>query len=385
MSPSNPPTLLLLILDLSPATWGHRSIIRTAKDKALAAKNKSSAGPAVIDDVIESALAFLAAFCALSRENVAVVVGATESDVGVVYPRKGGEGGMDDVVNFTGSERVDRGLMNDYVRLGAAELVNRAAERREKKEKQKDESGNKSCEGSIEEGVAIASALSLALCIINRFMVASHAGVSALSDATTTYQRRDDEGVLALMGGTAGSGSSAQEQPQKGLLTPRTLIIQSSPDRTSDYNALMNCAFAAHKQNVVIDGCFIPSDRKEDPTTSPYLEQIVHQSSTGNGIFLSVPKGPAQVNGALSEVLLSVFLPPVHLRREMNLPKLTKVDFRARCFETGECISVGKVCNQCLSIFKERPRERCWTCGAKVRTKRKGCGESELKKMKVDM
>lgn len=302
--------------------------------------------------------------------------------MGVVYPRKGGEGSMDDVVDSRGSERIDRALMNDYVRLGVAELVNRAAERREKEEKRR-EAGDKTA--SLEEGVAIASALSLGLCIINRFMVASHAGVSALSDATTTYQRRDDEGVLALMGDTTGSGSNAPELPQKGLLTPRTLIIQSSPDRTSDYNALMNCAFAAHKQNVVIDGCFIPSDRKEDPTSSPYLEQIVHQTSgsTGNGIYLSVPKGPAQVNGALSEVLLSVFLPPIHLRKEMNLPKLNQVDFRARCFETGECIDIGKVCNQCLSIFKERPRERCWTCSAKVRVKKKE-DKGGAKRMKVD-
>jgi transcription initiation factor TFIIH subunit 3 len=217
-------------------------------------------------------------------------------------------------------------------------------------------------------------------------MVASHAGVSALSDPSTTYQRREDEGVLALMNGGA-SGGSTQEQPKKGLLTSRALIIQSSPDRTSDYNALMNCAFAAHKQNVVIDGCFIPSDRKEDAASSPFLEQIVHQTSGigGTGIYLSVPKGPAQVNGALSEVLLSVFLPPTHLRKEMNLPKLTKVDFRARCFETGECIDIGRVCNQCLSIFKERPRERCWTCGAKVRErKKKGSGEDGAKRMKID-
>ena len=302
--------------------------------------------------------------------------------MGVVYPRKGGEGSMDDVVDSRGSERMDRALMNDYVRLGVAELVNRAAERREKVEKRR-EAGDKTA--SLEEGVAIASALSLGLCIINRFMVASHAGVSALSDATTTYQRRDDEGVLALMGDTTGSGSNAPELTQKGLLTPRTLIIQSSPDRTSDYNALMNCAFAAHKQNVVIDGCFIPSDRKEDPTSSPYLEQIVHQisGSTGNGIYLSVPKGPAQVNGALFEVLLSVFLPPIHLRKEMNLPKLNQVDFRARCFETGESIDIGKVCNQCLSIFKERPRERCWTCSAKVRVKKKE-DKGGAKRMKVD-
>jgi transcription initiation factor TFIIH subunit 3 len=386
---NNPPTLLLLILDLSPPTWGDRSIYRAAKDKALAARGKSSAGPAIIDDVVISSLSFLAAFTCMNRDNVAVVIGVTETDVGVIYPRKGGEGCMDEVVNGGGAERVDRGMMNDYVRLGVAELVNRAAERREKMEKETDtQSANLNCQSSnpIEEGAAIASALSLALCIINRFMVASHAGVSALSDPSTTYQRREDEGVLALMNGGA-SGGSTQEQPKKGLLTSRALIIQSSPDRTSDYNALMNCAFAAHKQNVVIDGCFIPSDRKEDAASSPFLEQIVHQTSGigGTGIYLSVPKGPAQVNGALSEVLLSVFLPPTHLRKEMNLPKLTKVDFRARCFETGECIDIGRVCNQCLSIFKERPRERCWTCGAKVRErKKKGSGEDGAKRMKID-
>ncbi|KAL3782759.1 hypothetical protein HJC23_003080 [Cyclotella cryptica] len=361
-SSNNPPALLLLILDLSPPTWGHRSIIRTAKDKALASKNKPSAGPAVIDDVVDSSLAFLAAFCAVNRDNVCVVVGVTESEVG---------------------ERVDRGLMNDYVRLGVAELVNRAAERAEKLHKQReeaksqstinDESDGLNTNSSQDEGAAIASALSLALCVINRFMVASHAGVSALSDPSTSFQRRDDEGVLALMNGLGGSNANGsdtnQDQPQKGVLSPRILVIQSSPDRTADYNALMNCAFAANKQSVVVDGCFIPSDRKEDATSSPYLEQLVHQTSgnSGSGIYLSVPKGQAQVNGALSEVLLSVFLPPTHLRKEMNLPKLTKVDFRSRCFETGECIDVGKVCNQCLSIFKERPRERCWTCGARIR------------------
>eukprot|EP00804_Cyclotella_cryptica_P018282 CCRYP_017666-RA/>CCRYP_017666-RA protein AED:0.13 eAED:0.13 QI:0/0/0/1/1/1/2/0/406 len=376
-SSNNPPALLLLILDLSPPTWGHRSIIRTAKDKALASKNKPSAGPAVIDDVVDSSLAFLAAFCAVNRDNVCVVVGVTESEVGVLYPRKGGDGSMDDVVNGS-SGRGEGGS-----RLGVAELVNRAAERAEKLHKQReeaksqstinDESDGLNTNSSQDEGAAIASALSLALCVINRFMVASHAGVSALSDPSTSFQRRDDEGVLALMNGLGGSNANGsdtnQDQPQKGVLSPRILVIQSSPDRTADYNALMNCAFAANKQSVVVDGCFIPSDRKEDATSSPYLEQLVHQTSgnSGSGIYLSVPKGQAQVNGALSEVLLSVFLPPTHLRKEMNLPKLTKVDFRSRCFETGECIDVGKVCNQCLSIFKERPRERCWTCGARIR------------------
>jgi hypothetical protein len=100
--------LLLLILDLSPATWGHRSIISTAKDKAPVAKNKSSAGPAITDNVIESTLTFLAAFCALNRENVVVIVGATET-WGWYVGRGYGQCGQ-----FYGSEQLDRRLMNDW-------------------------------------------------------------------------------------------------------------------------------------------------------------------------------------------------------------------------------------------------------------------------------
>ena len=86
---------------------------------------------------------------------------------------------------------------------------------------------------------------------------------------------------------------------------------------------------------------------------------------------------------------MSVFLPPSSTRMGMNLPRLTDVDFRARCFETGESINVAQVCNQCLSIFKERPRESCLTCGAKVRRKSAvavavgSSGGGGTKKMKI--
>jgi transcription initiation factor TFIIH subunit 3 len=105
------------------------------------------------------------------------------------------------------------------------------------------------------------------------------------------------------------------------MLSPRVLIIQASPDRTSDYNALMNCAFAANKSEIVIDGCFVPSGTKDDrATSSPYLQQLVDRTG---GVYLSVPSGAAQVGGALSEVLVSVFLPPPSVRGGMNLPGCT--------------------------------------------------------------
>ena len=380
-------SLLTLIIDITPSTWGHRDLVRSAKDKALSSKSKSSAGPATLDDVLTAVLSLGASFSCLNRDNVLVVIAATEEEVAVVYPRKGGEGSMEDVVMGTDTNRVDGGLLNDYVRLGVAELVNRAAERAEKWEAQKNGENkiqqseiltSQSASTNYKRGVAIASALSLALCTINRFMVASHAGVSALANASNVFQRRDDDGILALMGGSSSSKKSQQETStsKTNILAPRTLIIQASPDRTSDYNALMNCAFASNKSNIVIDGCFIPSGSKEDAKASPFLEQIVDQT---NGVYLSVPGGAAQVGGALTEVLMSVFLPEPSIRSSLNLPKLNKVDFRARCFETGQSIDVAQICNQCLSIFKEKPKENCLTCGAVVRKKSSGSGPKRMK------
>merc|ERR1719416_212764 len=124
----------------------------------------------------------------------------------------GGNGGE-------GGERVDTGLLHDYVRLGVAELVNRSAERAERCAAAGVSTQNR------KRGAAIASALSLALCTTNRFMVASHAGVSALSNASS-LQRKDDEGIIALMnGGSSGSNDARPAGPQ-GILSPRALIIQ---------------------------------------------------------------------------------------------------------------------------------------------------------------
>jgi len=66
-----------------------------------------------------------------SRENALVILVATEVEVGIIYPRKGGRGGIEDVVvggggasGGGGGERIDLGLLHDNVRLGVAEMVN---------------------------------------------------------------------------------------------------------------------------------------------------------------------------------------------------------------------------------------------------------------------
>jgi transcription initiation factor TFIIH subunit 3 len=246
--------------------------------------------------------------------------------------------------------------MRDGIMLGVTELVNQCVE-------------NSSKEGYIDRGTAIAAATSLGLCLINRVMKSATAG-SSLLEENSLFRRKEDEGILGMIsaklnkeGENATKFAAEQRLAQRrarGMLSPRMLIVQASEDCTLDYNAFMNCVFAAIKNDVVIDGCFLSSPNM--PETSTFLEQATDRSG---GVY-SKPKGTAQIFGGLTEVLMTVFLPPLGIRNDLNLPKVTEVDFRARCFETGESLDMGYVCNLCLSIFKNEPSgEYCLTCGAK--------------------
>jgi len=369
-------SLLLLILDITPSVWFHRSGLRNFQDQKYFPKSK---GPAKLEEILQSVQSFLLAFAALHRENSLVVIGVAGDEVGVIFPRKGV--GMDRMVNLDNkSGKIDPESLCICLTLGVAELVQRSSARvsRFKEEvelkisKQEDVSTLlKSDDGG--GGSAITAATSLALCLINRFMVAANSGVSALKSENNNFQKNEDEGVLAMIAGNSSSGKKAhakaaeaklEQRLARGMLSPRILIMQASTDRTRDYNSFMNCAFAAKKGDIVIDGCFIPAKGgKESKETSAFLEQACDKTG---GIFIN-PVAPLQINGAFLEVMMTVLLPPLSIRKYLNLPKLNEVDFRARCFETGESLEQGHVCNQCLSIFKNCPKKCCLTCGASIK------------------
>jgi hypothetical protein len=86
--------------------------------------------------------------------------------------------------------------------------------------------------------------------------------------------------------------------------------------------------------------------------------------------FMKPLSGAAQANKALTEVLLSVFLPPKSCRGRLNLPAINEVDFRARSFDSGKSVNMAFVCNQCLSIFEEKPKGHCPTCDAAIRSRK---------------
>jgi transcription initiation factor TFIIH subunit 3 len=341
-------SLTVLVVDVSPVTWGRRDLIRTASDRARSAKGKPSVGPANLDDLLSAIQAFSSAFSSLERDSALILVAVAGSEVAVVHPRK------DEMENyFANPETIldSRKIQSDLVG-GVAELVSRAAS------KQSTSNQPLPLSASL---AAMASAFSISLCLINRFLVATNSGVSALRNQDSWNQGSgNDEGVITALSGGGGGGGGAKSNKGRAW-SPRILLIQASDDRPSDYNAFMNCAFASVKQNVVVDGCFIPATGGTQ--SSPYLEQTC--DLTG-GLWLA-PKGAAQSNKALTEVLLGVFLPPRSSRSRLNLPDITKVDFRARSFDTGDILDMAFVCNQCLSIFKRKPVGRCPTCDAEIR------------------
>ena len=354
-------SLLVLVLDLTPKTWGQRDQIREISDKSRRAQDpkKRSNGPATLKETISAILSFLIAFISCHRDNTVIIIGVAGSDISVLHPRKDR---MDSVVGITALDSSkDLVEMREGLMLGVAELVGRCVEN--------------TSESDPSRGTAIAAATSLGLCLINRIMKSSTSG-DLDNDNNGLLHRKEDEGILGMISNKLnkegeGATNYATEQRlaqrrAKGLLSPRVLIVQASEDCTLDYNAFMNCVFAANKSDVVIDACFMPSLGKDIPHTSTFLQQACDRTG---GIF-SRPVGASQVNGGLTEVFMTVFLPPLGIRKELNLPKVTKVDFRARCFETGGSLDIGFVCNLCLSIFKNEPKcGDCLTCGAKILVK----------------
>mmetsp|Transcript_18013 Transcript_18013/g.44508 ORF Transcript_18013/g.44508 Transcript_18013/m.44508 type:complete len:354 (-) Transcript_18013:4023-5084(-) len=346
-SRSNENPLTALVVDVSPVAWGDRDLRRTASDRQRKAAGKASSGqPLILEELLVSIQAFASAFVSLERDSALFIVAVAGNEVSVVYPRK------DDLEAFFSSNesKQDSGKMQTLLIQGVAELVARAAKG----------VGEVHNQNTASNG-AIASGLSVALCLINRFLVATNSGVSALhSEHAWNRGNADDEGVIAAIGG---SGKKASNKRARAW-SPRTLVIQASDDRPSDYNAIMNCAFASVKHRVVVDGCFLRCD--DTNASSAFLEQTC--DLTG-GLFLPL-SAAAQANKALTEVLLSVFLPPRSCRSKLNLPAINEVDFRARSFDTGKSTNIAFVCNQCLSIFEEKPKKSCPTCLAEIRSKK---------------
>jgi transcription initiation factor TFIIH subunit 3 len=402
-------SLLVIVLDVSPLAWGERDYMRSAQDKARAAKNKSSVGPVTLEEVMNAMQAFGTCFLTLERgQSALLILGVADNETAILYPRKNAlHAGLElssegaSTASSTMSSFETNRLQHDFT-MGVAELVSRASKKAEQAlqtllameeavataattnttataaattEQQHPPNATTNTNQA-----AMAAGFSKALCVVNRFLVASNApgAISALhrdgiipnnSAPSSEYS----QGVLALVNDSgssdkkkSSSAAASSNAVAVGSWSPRILLVQASDDRSRDYNAMMNCAFCSVKHHVTVDACFLGTGAKNHASSSPFLEQVC--DLTG-GVFLA-PSGAAQIGGCLTEVLLSVFLPPLSCRPLLHLPALNKVDFRSRCFETAEIVNMAHVCNQCLSIFANKPGAntggRCPTCHARI-------------------
>jgi transcription initiation factor TFIIH subunit 3 len=366
-------SLLVIVVDVSPSAWGDREWKRTAQDQQRTAQGKRSVGPAILHEVLESIVAFAVAASSMERSAGIIIMGVADQTSAILFPRNGPLTTWLQSAPGTYTPSV-RNIQHNLI-TGVAELVQRVTVVAATTSTTTTSLPNhlhhhhhhvENDDDSYQ--AAMAAAFSKALCLINRFLVASQAGLGVSALSTAHYmERAEDEGVIALMNNhqknskhqrTAGSTSSRRS----AAWSPRILLVQASADRSRDYNAFMNCAFSAAKHHITVDGCYLSTELSSS-ASSAFLEQAC--DLTG-GVFLA-PSGAAQVGGALTAVLFAVFLPPISCRHQLNLPALHQVDFRARCFETNETVDMAYVCNQCLSIFKNRPQTaECSTCQATI-------------------
>ncbi len=143
---------------------------------------------------------------------------------------------------------------------------------------------------------------------------------------------------------------------KKPNMQSRILVLQGSPDETSQYVSTMNCVFSAQKLDVNIDVCMVGS------TDSSSLQQA---ASLTSGIYLKPMDHPT-----LTQYLLSAFLMDKFSRSKMWLPTGPSVNFRATCFckhDDGKPrhLDIGNVCTVCLAVLCDW-KAVCSQCGTKV-------------------
>lgn len=179
----------------------------------------------------------------------------------------------------------------------------------------------------------LSSALSLALCYINRVQQQMAPTFTSESEKTSTTETNSNKKQITT-------------------LDSRILILQISPDISAQYIPIMNCIFSAQKLGVLCDALVLST------VDSTFLQQA---SDLTNGIYYRLEKNEQR---ALLQYAITLFLHDRTTRSMLNLPVLTEVDFKASCFCHKKTTDIGYICSVCLSIFcKFVPV--CKTCDTK--------------------
>ncbi|CCG81596.1 RNA polymerase II transcription factor B subunit 4 [Taphrina deformans PYCC 5710] len=168
--------------------------------------------------------------------------------------------------------------------------------------------------------------------------------ISTLLNSTT--QLTIETSRTSMMSGAITLALSYINRHASSVGSSRIMILSVSGDLEMQYIPMMNCIFSAQKQKVMIDIAKVGGD-------AVFLQQA---SDATKGCYRNVRAGES-----LLGYLMGLFLPDQHVRRDLNLPAVANVDFRAACFCHKKVLDVGFVCSVCLSIFCQA-LPKCITC-----------------------
>ncbi|CAH2350400.1 general transcription and DNA repair factor IIH subunit Tfb4p [[Candida] railenensis] len=349
--PVDDPSLLTVILDLTPQSW------YSVKDQIT------------LQEVAKSLLVFLNAHLSLNNSNQVAFVVSTANGSKFLYPNPTKEAekekstspvdGKDQKAQKEPSPSLINKNMYRQFRLVDEAVLEELNEFIDE-ELEQSETGTTS---------TLSGALSMVLTYTNRILnldqSISTTTASAISTTTNSAALgRNGGGGGGSSGGGSGSGSGGGAGGANGgtgsngthstnltSMKSRVLIITANNESDVNYIPIMNAIFAAQKMRLPIDVAKLGSHN------SAYLQQAC---DTTNGIYLHIenPQG-------LIQVLCTAYFVEPSIRPLLILPTNANTNYRASCFITGKSVDMGYVCSVCLCIMSFIPSsEKCPTCGS---------------------
>lgn len=359
------PDFLVLVLDINPLAWTRRS-------EALGkGKGKEVSSDVALEDALSAIMILLNAHMAMQHENGLAIYAAAGTGIAqLLYSTASFSSKAESSTNTTGSSSSSKPDANTYqhfklvddnleqgVRNTCKSMFDRARQAQEAVEANAGNEGAKHAALARSVNVGIVSALSQALCHLNRLGLSdSMDAANASGGIAASAQTRAGGGSNVASGGAGANGGTGGI----GSFKSRILILSVTQDASTQYIPMMNCIFAAQKKGITIDVC------KLFGSDTVFLQQASYLTS-GTYFRLSDADGKestTDMRSSLVQTLLTTYLPSRSMRGSMNLPTLEEIDFRAACFCHRRIVDIGYICSVCLSLFCQ-PRPFCLTCRSK--------------------
>lgn len=322
---SDDPSLLTVILDISPKGWFN---IRSK---------------VTLNDVTKSLLVFLNAHLSLNNSNQVAFITSSPQGSRFLYPNP--EKNYDERSN--GREPspglINKGMYRQFRIVDEAVLI----ELNEEIEKTADSISSNNAKSTL------SGAVSLALTYTNRMLNLDQSITTTTASAINSTTNMNNNSSTSVT--NSASNSSVTASGGSGSLTQmklRILIISANDEDNINYIPIMNTIFAAQKMKLSIDVA------KLGEKDSSYLQQAADATS---GVYLHID----QPEGLIQTLCTAFFIEP-SIRPLFILPTNSNVNYRASCFVTGKSVDLGLVCSVCLCIMSLIPKNgKCPTCQSK--------------------